>query len=432
MSMTQVIGDNNRFTVNGYGYDAAGNVLNDGITTGCGTYGYTWNAEEQMTCAAGSTYTYDGDGIRVEKTGGNATPTMYWGAGNLAESNTSGALTSEYIFANGKRIARRDIATGSVYYYFADMLGSTSVLATASGGLENESDYYPFGGESVVTQNLANQHYKFEGKERDSESGNDYFGARFSNSNMGRFMSPDWANKPEPVPYSKLGSPQTLNLYAFVGNKPESSPDLDGHEDSAPGGDAYNSTAGQAQLAFEEGGSPAAAAQSYMIHSFAKLWASYPSHGAYNSDPNSAGSIWHHIGGKVEDFGKYLAEHGEEANTCALRMSDALNQSGLSIPKQSGSFKGADGKNYLMSVSTVEGFLTKALGSPTVMKGGSFSGPARSSGIVAFNVPQWHPGATGHLSLWNGSALVDRQEEGYDRWTNTGAIPQSSFFWGVQ
>lgn len=230
MSMTQVIGDNNRFTVNGYGYDAAGNVLSDGITIGCGSYGYTWNAEEQMTCAAGSTYTYDGDGIRVEKAGGNATPTMYWGAGNLAESNTGGTLTSEYIFAGGKRIARRDISTGSVYYYFADELGSSSVLATASGGVENESDYYPFGGESVVTQSLTNQHYKFEGKERDPETGLDNFGARFSNSNMGRFMSPDWASAPEPVPYSKLMSPQSLNLYAFAQNNPESASDLDGHQ----------------------------------------------------------------------------------------------------------------------------------------------------------------------------------------------------------
>jgi len=260
MPLTQVPGVNNRFTVSGFGYDAAGNVLNDGITTGFGTYGYTRNAEEQMTCAAGSTYTYDGDGIRVQKTGGNATPAMYWGAGNMAESNTSGTLTSEYIFAGGKRIARRDISTGSVYYYFEDELGSSSVLATASGGVENESDYYPFGGEDVVTQNLTNQHYKFEGKERDPETGLDNFGARFSNPNMGRFMSPDWANSPEPIPYSKLDTPQSLNLYSFAKNNPESFPDLDGHEDGAPGGDAYNSSAGQAQLAFEEGGDPAPAA----------------------------------------------------------------------------------------------------------------------------------------------------------------------------
>ena len=31
----------------------------------------------------------------------------------------------------------------------------------------------------------------FSGKERDSESGNDYFGARYYGSSMGRFLSPD-------------------------------------------------------------------------------------------------------------------------------------------------------------------------------------------------------------------------------------------------
>jgi RHS repeat-associated protein len=33
--------------------------------------------------------------------------------------------------------------------------------------------------------------YRFTGKERDTESGNDYFGARYYASSMGRFMSPD-------------------------------------------------------------------------------------------------------------------------------------------------------------------------------------------------------------------------------------------------
>jgi RHS repeat-associated protein len=55
------------------------------------------------------------------------------------------------------------------------------------------------------------------GKERDTESGNDYFGARYYASSMGRFMSPDWSAKVYPVPYAKLDNPQTLNLYAYVG-----------------------------------------------------------------------------------------------------------------------------------------------------------------------------------------------------------------------
>ena len=71
------------------------------------------------------------------------------------------------------------------------------------------------------------------GKERDAESGNDYFGARYYASSMGRFLSPDWSAKIEPVPYSKLDNPQTLNLYAYVGNNPLSRVDPTGHADIA-------------------------------------------------------------------------------------------------------------------------------------------------------------------------------------------------------
>jgi RHS repeat-associated protein len=67
------------------------------------------------------------------------------------------------------------------------------------------------------------------GKERDAESGNDYFGARYYGSSMGRFMSPDWAAMPEPVPYSKLDDPQSLNLYTYGLNNPLSFVDDEGH-----------------------------------------------------------------------------------------------------------------------------------------------------------------------------------------------------------
>lgn len=71
--------------------------------------------------------------------------------------------------------------------------------------------------------------YKFTGKERDTESGLDYFGARYYASSMGRWMSPDWAAKAEPVPYAKLDNPQSLNLYGYVLNNPLSKTDPDGH-----------------------------------------------------------------------------------------------------------------------------------------------------------------------------------------------------------
>ena len=68
------------------------------------------------------------------------------------------------------------------------------------------------------------------GKERDTESGNDYFGARYYSSSMGRFLSPDWSAKVEPVPYAKLDDPQSLNLYSYVRNNPLIRIDSNGHD----------------------------------------------------------------------------------------------------------------------------------------------------------------------------------------------------------
>ncbi len=69
----------------------------------------------------------------------------------------------------------------------------------------------------------------FTGKERDAESGNDYFGARYYASTMGRWMSPDWSGAPSGVPYAAFRNPQSLNLYAYVGNDPINGEDADGH-----------------------------------------------------------------------------------------------------------------------------------------------------------------------------------------------------------
>jgi hypothetical protein len=53
---------------------------------------------------------------------------------------------------------------------------------------------------------------------------------------MGRFLGPDWSAKDEPVPYSKLDDPQTLNLYAYVLNNPVKSFDTTGHVPLSWGG----------------------------------------------------------------------------------------------------------------------------------------------------------------------------------------------------
>jgi hypothetical protein len=68
---------------------------------------------------------------------------------------------------------------------------------------------------------------------------------------MGRFMSPDWSAKIMPVPYAKLGDPQSLNLYAYVRNNPLSRFDPDGHYTCADGSkcDSANDKAFQSRLA---------------------------------------------------------------------------------------------------------------------------------------------------------------------------------------
>ena len=46
---------------------------------------------------------------------------------------------------------------------------------------------------------------------------------------MGRWTSPDWSDKPQPVPYADFSKPQTLDLYSYGRNNPLSNTDLDGH-----------------------------------------------------------------------------------------------------------------------------------------------------------------------------------------------------------
>jgi RHS repeat-associated protein len=215
-----------------YQYDAAGNMTYNAS----GMY-YSYDQENRITGAGGYTYVYDADGDRVEKTTGGSSPsgTLYWymSPGIVAESDLLGNLQSEYVFFDGERVARVDLPGNTLHYYLSDHLKSTSMLVSASGIIEDESDYYPYGGERQII-NTVNNHYKFTGKERDSETGLDYFGARYYSNGLGRFITPDWAAKPVTVPYAVLGDPQTLNLYSYVRDVPTSRSDPDGHENLKP------------------------------------------------------------------------------------------------------------------------------------------------------------------------------------------------------
>ena len=240
-SMSCPANTNNQLTTCSYGYDAAGNMTSNG------TVSYVYDAENRLIAVAGdatpTSYVYDGDGKRVEKCTEGSTPgscatgatgTLYWrgtSSDALSETNLSGTVQNTYVFFNGQRVARLDSA-GAVHYYFSDHLGTHAVVENATATTcEQDIDYYPYGGVeydycsgSGVTQN-----YKFTGKERDSESGLDMFGARYYGSSLGRFMTPDWETKPTDVPYASFGNPQSLNLYSYVNNNPTTTRDPDGH-----------------------------------------------------------------------------------------------------------------------------------------------------------------------------------------------------------
>ena len=73
----------------------------------------------------------------------------------------------------------------------------------------------PYGGLGVDLQ--------FTAKERDAETGLDYFGARYMSSAQGRFTSPD-----QPLLAQEPANPQSWNLYSYTANKPLSRIDPDG------------------------------------------------------------------------------------------------------------------------------------------------------------------------------------------------------------
>ena len=102
--------------------------------------------------------------------------------------------------------------TDSRYYYVKDHLGSIRITIDEAGNVVNAQDYYSFGGilRSYETGGLIGERYKFTGKERDTETNYDYFGARYYDSELGRFLTTD--------PHSD--SYPNLSPYVYCGNNP--------------------------------------------------------------------------------------------------------------------------------------------------------------------------------------------------------------------
>jgi RHS repeat-associated protein len=121
-------------------------------------------------------------------------------------------------------------------YYHLDAVGNVRVVTDQAGNVIERHDYLPFGEEINPT---GSQTKRFTGKERDAETGLDYFGARYYGSKIGRFTSVD----PNLDAKRALLDPQEWNRYAYGRNNPLRFVDPDGRESMTypwGGGVTYN------------------------------------------------------------------------------------------------------------------------------------------------------------------------------------------------
>ncbi len=124
-------------------------------------------------------------------------------------------------------------ADQDVLFYHSDHLGSTSVVTDLKGAVVEETAYYPFGTQRHESHGTSwsREDYKFTGKERDKESGLYYYGARYYEPVVGRFVSAD----PLYVETASSGGSQTLSVYSYVLNNPLRLVDPLGFQSCEPG-----------------------------------------------------------------------------------------------------------------------------------------------------------------------------------------------------
>ena len=163
----------------------------------------TWHFQNPNSNST-TQFVYDGEGGRTMKITNGYTDIYI---GSLYEY-TYGEHT-KHIFLGSMRIASK---TGSdIYYYHSDHLGSSNVITDSTGEEVQLLEYAPYG-EVVINQGSYDTSYKFTSKELD-ETGLYYYGARYYDPSLGRFITPD-------TYIQDYSNPQTFNRYTYCGNNP--------------------------------------------------------------------------------------------------------------------------------------------------------------------------------------------------------------------
>jgi RHS repeat-associated protein len=242
----------NRITTSGYGYDANGNMTNDGSNT------LSYDAENHLLTSSGSlgsgTYTYDGNGLRVKKVSGSTTTVYAFSGTRVVAEYVNGATptspTREYVYSGGALLAK--IESGTTQYYHTDHL-STRLMTDSNGNKVGEQGNFPYG-ETWYASSTTTK-WQFTSYERDAESGNDYAVARYLVNRLGRFSSPDLLS-------GSTNDPQSLNHYTYVLDDPINHVDpsgLDCEEDTGGGQSCDAGGSGAPDV----GGSPEPPSQEY-------------------------------------------------------------------------------------------------------------------------------------------------------------------------
>lgn len=192
-------------------------------------------------------YIYDADGTRVAKgsisswscdtssNGFQASSSYVLGSGGeqVTEMNVSAGQSTwahTNVYAGGMLVATYDPL--GLHFHLTDWLGNRRVQTNAFGQIEETCVNSPYGNGlncsspagAPTSADDATEHH-FTGKERDAESGLDYFDARYYGSSMGRFTSPDTFNiitraRDQEHLDLYLGQPQNWNMYAYTWNNP--------------------------------------------------------------------------------------------------------------------------------------------------------------------------------------------------------------------
>jgi RHS repeat-associated protein len=168
-----------------------------GLTSASFSYGKT-----EIT----TTFVYDSTGSRVKKTSGSST-TIYLGK----DYDVTGSLTTKYIFLGDRRISTKK-SDGTLEFVHSDHINSSNVITDSSGNQSGLLEYDPYGS-TVTHTGSANPKHKFTGQEEDSTTRLYYYGARYMDPQLGRFITAD------PTVLHPF-DPQDLNRYAYARNNP--------------------------------------------------------------------------------------------------------------------------------------------------------------------------------------------------------------------